>query len=252
MFDLISDIHLEHGTTLSNKFKTQSSVLVVAGDVSEFTNRETMGVPFLRQMRQRYKHVVFVLGNHEFYGTDHTQCIAWWKDQVDALRSESIHVLINDVVVIDGNTFVGSTLWSNVYEDRFGCSSAILAASINDYRLIKDFTLTVALRYHLEAVSFLNETIPKHPGCIVVTHHLPSFRCIARQYKGSPINGAFASDLDETLLRKHIGLWVHGHTHAPIDVNVHGVRIVCWPVGYADERRTNRPLTVKTSVVLST
>ena len=70
--------------------------------------------------------------------------------------------------------------------------------------------------------------------CIVVTHHLPSYRCINYKYKHLTCNSAFASNLD-SLITKHsdkIKVWIFGHSHASCDITVNKSRLVSNPLGY--------------------
>jgi len=51
---------------------------------------------------------------------------------------------------------------------------------------------------------------------VVITHHLPSHRSVALQYKEDLLSAIYASNLPrETLLGA--SLWIHGHAHASFD-----------------------------------
>ena len=58
--NFINDIHLEFGALPENP--SGSDVLVLAGDVT-IKNR----VDWINEIANNFKHVVYVLGNHEFY-----------------------------------------------------------------------------------------------------------------------------------------------------------------------------------------
>lgn len=53
--------------------------------------------------------VVYVLGNHEFYGN----AIPGLLDKLRGKRVEGVHVLENEALEIRGVTFLGCTLWTD-------------------------------------------------------------------------------------------------------------------------------------------
>lgn len=70
---------------------------------------------------------------------------------------------------------------------------------------------------------------------VVVTHHAPSFKCLEPRYQamqGNHVNAAFASSL-EHLMGPGVPLWIHGHVHNSVDMDIKGTRILCNPRGYA-------------------
>jgi Icc-related predicted phosphoesterase len=74
---------------------------------------------------------------------------------------------------------------------------------------------------------------------VVVTHHYPTDESIAPRWQGEPSNVFFSARIDKTL-QKHpnsnIKLWIHGHTHDPMDfVSKYGFRVYCNPHGYPGE-----------------
>jgi Icc-related predicted phosphoesterase len=84
----------------------------------------------------------------------------------------------------------------------------------------------------LAAITRLVE-VPFAGKTVVVTHHLPTEKSVAKKYKGDRCNPAFASNLDEFILQHPaINFWVHGHTHDSVDVMVGATRVLCNPGGY--------------------
>lgn len=71
---------------------------------------------------------------------------------------------------------------------------------------------------------------------VVVTHHLPTFKAIAKEYEGdSLLNTAFASkDCEDLLQCDVVRAWVCGHTHTRLE-GVKG-KVYCNAVGYPGER----------------
>lgn len=68
---------------------------------------------------------------------------------------------------------------------------------------------------------------------MVVTHHAPSARSVEPKYAGSPLNAAFVSNLDALVERSGADLWIHGHTHYPVDYAIGATRVFSNPRGYA-------------------
>ncbi len=65
-----------------------------------------------------------------------------------------------------------------------------------------------------------------------MTHFAPSWQSISPEYGNSEINGYYASDLEDLILRKRPALWVHGHIHARNDYRIGETRVICNPAGY--------------------
>jgi Icc-related predicted phosphoesterase len=74
---------------------------------------------------------------------------------------------------------------------------------------------------------------------VVVTHHLPASSSIAKRYANDPLNPAFASSLESLIEAYRPVLWIHGHTHQPLDYELFGTRVVCNPRGYPGEHVRN-------------
>lgn len=49
---------------------------------------------------------------------------------------------------------------------------------------------------------------------------------------GDPWSPAYASNLDELVASSGAALWIHGHTHFPVDYRIGKTRVVSNPRGY--------------------
>ena len=95
-----------------------------------------------------------------------------------------------------------------------------------------------------ESASYLEKNAG--PGDVVVTHHMPHPRSVALRFAHSALNRYFLHDLSHLVDRGRMKLWVHGHTHDPMDYEVNAdTRVVCNPLGYPGERRAWAPLDVE-------
>lgn len=75
---------------------------------------------------------------------------------------------------------------------------------------------------------------PFDGATVLVTHHLPSYRSVAPNFGGHPLNPCYASNLDGLIERYKPALWIHGHTHMSCDYQLGATRVVCNPRGYVN------------------
>ncbi|MCA3083118.1 MAG: metallophosphoesterase family protein [Rhodocyclaceae bacterium] len=204
-------------------------VVVLAGDIDV----DCRGLEWARRTFQG--RVIYVPGNHEFYGFDFDATRERMQAVADSL---GIDLLDPGVVEIDGVVFVGATLWTDF--ELFGNREremSIAKKGLNDFRVIKGFSPARSLTRHEEERAFIERELEKHRGrkIVVVTHHLPSWQSVAERYRGDKLAAAFASHLDELIEREQPRLWIHGHTHDGFDYVVGETRVICNPGGYPDE-----------------
>lgn len=218
---ILSDLHLEFhrdgGVEFIDSLPNDCDVLVMAGDI------DVVGiVGTLRRFCKRFRSVVYVAGNHEFYGRSVLETL----HVLGEARAEfkNFHWIENDVAIIDGVTFVGATLWFGIpSNDRF-------KDGMNDFGAIRDFEPWVYGRNETSRRFLQGEISSKD---VVVTHHLPSPMSVSRRFQSSPLNEFFVSDLTQMILDRQPQLWIHGHTHDSCDYRIGKTRVVCNPYGYA-------------------
>lgn len=58
----------------------------------------------------------------------------------------------------------------------------------------------------------------------------PSLHSVPSQYVSDLTSAAYASNLDDVVLKAN--LWVHGHVHESFDYKIGQCRVVCNPFGY--------------------
>ena len=105
-----------------------ADVVVLAGDIARPREAASWALGF-------DKPVLYVLGNHEFYGSSIDGAAAELKR---LCAGTHVHVLDNDEVVIDGVRFLGSTLWTDFM--LFGDGGERAAAIEEAQRLMRDFS----------------------------------------------------------------------------------------------------------------
>lgn len=234
---ILSDLHRDHGRT-SIFPPSDADVAVIAGDaVDDEWLREIAAI----------LPVVFVAGNHEFYGHD----IQGRKESLSALP---IHFLDDRAVEVGGVRFVGATLWTDYGRDPV-CAEAA-RRGMNDHRHItwqkqpwQRFLPSHATKLHEASAAYLSGELAlrQERPTVVVTHHAPSVRSVHSKFTTGPyaaLNRAYYSDLDELVAASGAALWVHGHVHSTFDYTIGSTRVLCNPHGYASENPAFNPTLV--------
>ncbi|PWB82911.1 MAG: metallophosphoesterase [Methylocystaceae bacterium] len=222
-------------------------VCVLAGDIA---GSPAKGVDFAATAPALAgKPIVYVPGNHEFYGGEIENRLRVGKE---AAQGTNVRLLDRDVVAIGGVRFVGAIAWTDYR--LFGnqpLAMAHAARGLNDHVRIERrgprgslrFLPSDALARHLEDRAFIEETLaaPFDGATVVVTHHAPHPGSVAPRFANDPLTPAFVSDLGAVIDRFQPALWIHGHTHGCFDYRVGETRIVCNPEGYGP-MRPGKPL----------
>lgn len=259
--NVISDLHLE----FSDLTLPGGDVLILSGDVLEAKNlkladytpeivalNERTGIKNHRYCRffyeecAKYRHVIYVMGNHEHYGFQLQKTYQHLKDNLPG----NIHVLEKERLEIDGVIFLGGTLWTDM--NNFDQLTMYhMKSMMNDYRQITmhneaknvwhRLTPERTVEEHVKTKQLFRHFLEENRATgapkpvVVCTHHAPTKLSIKPKYEHDQImNGAYSSDLSEFILdNPEIKVWTHGHTHDPFDYNIGDTRIICNPRGYA-------------------
>jgi predicted phosphohydrolase len=231
---ILSDLHLEFGPFSVPPM--DADLVVLAGDVH-------VGTEGLRWIRQniRYVPVVYVLGNHEFYGEAVPTLYRTLKQDCEGTN---VHLLENDVFEMDGVVVLGTTLWTDFALNGDHVIAETMAnIDMNDFKQIRlaphyrKFTPADSRAIHLQSRRWLDATLQKFSGkkTVVVTHHAPSPRSIDSKYLGDPLNPAFSSNMESFIEEREAALWVHGHLHSCSDYKIGRTRVLANPRGYPRE-----------------
>lgn len=253
---ILSDLHLEFADyKITNTH--DADALILSGDImiaNEFHRSKKSPYrdhsltnqfrDFLQSCSQQYHHVFYVAGNHEFYSGE------WWgslEDLYDACAPYSnVHFLEQDRVELNGFIFIGGTLWTDLNK-RDPLTMHSITNIMNDFRLIRNDQLGYrklsamdTIERHAATVEYFKRTLynirnsKKDHKIIVITHHGPSFKSVADEYKDDTIaNGAYCSDLSNFILdHEEIILWTAGHTHHAYQYMIGNTLVVCNPRGY--------------------
>lgn len=106
---------------------------------------------------------------------------------------------------------MAATLWADFQRENPIVEEAC-RVGMNDFRQIKGITSAKVKARHREHLAFLEANLK--PGMIAMTLFAPSWQSISPEYGTSELNGYYASDLEDLILRKRPALWVHCYIHA--------------------------------------
>jgi Icc-related predicted phosphoesterase len=231
---LLSDIHLSVDALPFPA--VEADIVVLAGDIS----RPAAAIEWARACPTP---VLYVAGNHEFYGSD---LISTYEQLHRLSQGTSIHVLERTAHVHNGVRFLGCTLWSDYRlfdqaEDR--AQGIDMATSlIRDFSRIRVspdfpdlFTPAISQLVFLQTVAWLEDCFAADRSIptVVISHFAPTRSSISPAFADSPINASFVSDLEERIKAWQPALWLHGHTHGSFDYRIGNTRVICNARGYA-------------------
>ena len=226
--NILSDLHL--GFEAFERPVNDADVVVLAGDIARPREAVAWAAGF-------DKPVLFVPGNHEFYGSSIDRTGAELERLCDGT---GVQLLDDREVVVGGVRFLGTTLWTDF--ELFGDDQRKSEAMAEAKRLLRDFSRiavsestravftpedsAVLFRRHADWLESRLAT-PHDGPTVVITHHAPSPGSIHQRFAGSLLNACFVSNLEHVLGEERVQLWIHGHTHDSFDYRVRGTRVVC-------------------------
>lgn len=225
---LISDTHFEFYTDPKLFInKSDIDVLVIAGDLA--VGKESI-ISALKKFSPNFKDIIYVLGNHESYGSDYLEVTSYISRFT---RNTNIHFLNPGSVTIGNVCFLGGCLWTDFRKDAM--AKFVCARNINDFNRIKGFDTDFCAQLHTEHIKYIKEVYSATPTRkkVIVTHFLPCIESIAPEYRGSDlINYYFANDHGDWIADLRDSIWLFGHTHSSVDVQLGDTRCISNPYGY--------------------
>jgi predicted phosphodiesterase len=218
--------------------RNDADLVILAGDLGRPAAAAAWALGF-------DKPVLYVLGNHEFYGGSIDGTIGEFRRLV---AGSQVRLLDTDQVVVEGVRFLGATLWTDF--KLLGEGEEQAEAIDTATRLLRDFsrvrtreagdaifTPRDSAELFAQQAAWLDARLDEpHDGpTVVITHHAPSRQSIHPRFAGSILNPCFVSDAEWLLSAGRAQLWIHGHLHDSFDYPVNGTRVVCNPRGYAKD-----------------
>jgi len=222
----------------------KKTALILAGDLWEGT-RPLMHAEesWLAPLAERYRYVIIVLGNHDYWGETLNKFTEKFKNMIKDMHLNNVYLLDDEAITLEGVRFVGGTLWTDFNkQDPFTMWRA--KEHMNDYRYIRflrgnQYTKLQAndiLDAHRKTKATIFNNAKKDEGVkkiVCVTHHSPSFQGMHVNYAHlGDSNGYYHSELGNEIVDTEIDYWIHGHTHNPVDYMIGNTRVINNAVGY--------------------
>jgi predicted phosphodiesterase len=239
---ILSDLHREIYPNRNLGIDLEISkpdVVILAGDIDkgprsiEWASNMFAGLP-----------VLYVAGNHEFYGSNIDTVPGLIQQACDAtpnviFLNQGQHVRLNNSVAY---RFLGATMWTDFQlfgEETRGRTMMAAETGLNDYHAIRiahrDYRKLKpldTLELHLRHREWISEKLDEYFSgkTVIISHMAPSMRSVPEEYEKDALTPCFASNLED--LAKRADLWIHGHTHTSMDYMLDESRVVCNPCGY--------------------
>lgn len=234
-----SDIHLEMPTNkeylLEYPIEPVGEVLLLAGDITNakyYDDPRPVEKQFFRTLSEQFDRVFIIAGNHEFYRSWDVGVLE--KPLLKEIE-RNVFLLNNQTVVYKDIAFFFTTLWSEINQ----LDEDYVRRSMPDFSLItyqkKSFLVKYYNQLHKQALEFLETSIPQSGNTkkVIVSHHLPSLQCVHPDHIGSRLGSAFATDLDEFILKHQPDYWVYGHSHRNMpEILIGKTKLVTNQLGY--------------------
>jgi Icc-related predicted phosphoesterase len=250
--NLVSDLHIN----VRDIELPGGDILIIAGDCmeaghlrrAEHAGKDTFLADryrrFASEEMTKYRHVVYVKGNHEHYHNTFETTHDW----ISKILPSNVHFLENTHVNIDGVYFWGATMWTDMHN---GCPITVEAVQngLNDFKLIRyehnrqiqnywtnKFTARCAMREQRNSVHHMLEFLNTHreDTVVIINHHAPSRLSVNPAHAGDYyLNGGYHNHFEDLILdNPQIKLFVHGHMHDPVRYYLGDTLVACNPRGY--------------------
>ena len=241
----MSDLHLEFGRL--EKPLPKGDVVILAGDITlvkvlagvnssdRARSLRATTLAFFDEARRNFNKVVYLMGNHEHYGSDidtSSEVIRHFLPEVVLLENEQL--LLGDTILC------GATLWTDMGAGDPKVEKAI-GASMTDFFAIKKRTATQSRPFRpsdarelfAASIAYFGRMADENPekNIVVATHHAPSALGVGRATR-APVEALYAELHSFIEHRSNIRVWVHGHTHIQRSYNIGGCRVLTNARGY--------------------
>ncbi len=245
---IFSDLHTEF-SAFTPRIGGDVDVVVLAGDIGPHPR---MLHRWAALCEPSGAQLVFVAGNHEFYGRNHARWLLQFREGAEAVcgaMAGRVHVLEHDAVAIGGVRFLGATAWTDF--TACGDDPGRVAEAMFEARLcMADFAeILVGPTQRVWGGGAHARMTPEHQAglsraarawfterllepfdgpTVVVTHHAPALACIdtpthRARFPASLLDAAYANSWDCVGRQGEPALLGPGcHLARPADLWVYG------------------------------
>jgi metallophosphoesterase superfamily enzyme len=218
-------------------------VLIIAGDIGHYNEQNIAILKILK--KEYYKHIVCVLGNHDYYLVSFLQRDDYDENSYERVKEmrklisdeDGLYCLDGNVVEINGVRFGGcDSSYSNAFI-KAHFPKADHPKSNNEMwkRTMPDATAMFGINQYNQ---LYKEEIPKiervYQECdVMITHVNPSFlkEHMSPYFSNNITSTFFCFDGHRFLEGGTMKYWVFGHTHDKIEYEYAGVQCICNPLG---------------------
>lgn len=245
---IFSDLHFNKYPDIKDLFEKldfyyknvnkDEEILIIAGDIGVATEKDELGnlrinsgySQVLKYLKTRWNRVILIPGNHEYYESGEIIL----NDEISENKIIEVNNLISnecekymidflnkDIIEIDGYTFMGCTLWSDMDKSlfdklnrknwNFTTHSELIETHKNHKEWIERNLEKFKMRDDSNIKSYSDKVV-------VITHYLPTFSLLHSKYtrgKYTHTTSAYVCDLD-CLIEKYdylVPIWICGHSH---------------------------------------
>jgi predicted phosphohydrolase len=237
----------------------KDTILILAGDIWIGTKFiEYAGFSWISVISSRFKQVLIVLGNHDYWPCNGALSIKDGADKCNSMLQDvgifNAHVLDMSTVKIDNYLFIGATLWTDMYKmnplamhnmSNYMRYDGKIAYYTGQNGAWERFTSQRWVQLHYKHREYIRLVASQNPSMkiIVITHHLPLHQLGDPNFANDSGTAYYVSDLSDLILdNPNIKLWACGHSHVHNDKIFGETRMYMNPVGYSSEQFEKREL----------
>ena len=256
-FDLCSDLHIEYWDKSLNREtyacspkqfplvlqKTDSDILVVAGDVSDDIG---LSLEYLNFLSTNYKKVLFVDGNHEHI-TKYPNLFTEDEiaEKLKKIQNPKLVYLGSNNYYNNGTLFIGECGWWD-YDTQQSREKGMnyfegWIESLNNENSALKFMDNVSLYSYYQNKKMKQTLIESENDenineIIIVTHTVPKKEFAVKSDLKIETTFQLQSHASDLLkVSSKVKMWIFGHTHFEFDVNIDGVRYLSHPRGRPED-----------------
>ena len=272
--DILSDLHIDfyfkkkptvesvrklYGNILGGNtgHSDIGDVLIVAGDLGHYNKQNIQVLKLIKEVFE-YKHIICVLGNHDYYLVSYAERENYFhRSTFRAQRmreiincEEGMHALDGNIIEIDGvkiggcdgwydGAYIKRHFWKKDEAYMHGYVSLLWRRTMADADYIFDMDWQA---YALEEKKKLHRIYQNVD--VMITHINPSIEKehTDKKYRDLDTTGYFTFDGEEFLKNGSMKYWIFGHTHDRTVYEKYGVKCLCNPMGYPNESMNGNAL----------
>lgn len=237
-----SDLHLEFEKNKSflaaNALQAAGELLLLAGDIVPFIGINQQK-DFFNYISDNFEQTYWIPGNHEYYQYDLDKVALPLNEKI----RDNISLVDNQTITYKNVNLLCTTLWSRIQPEH----ATDVEQGVTDFYVIKKggrrIDAYIFNYMHDTSLAFLKAELKEHAGeqNIVMTHHVPTMRQYPVFFRNSPINDAFAVELQDFIETCGAQYWLYGHHHCNVaDFTIGNTRMITNQLGYVHEGQHKR------------